>query len=169
MRVRSMPRIDLFDTHVSHHIVWPQDIDMFVELNNGRTLTMYDLGRVPLALRIGLIDVLKREKWTLTVAGASVRWRRRVRPFEKIEMRTRAITFDDKFAYLEQSMWKKNGECANHGMLRTAVTDKNGIVTVDRLLAAFGENVMAPPMPDWVRAWANADALRPWPPMQDGV
>jgi len=36
-------------THVSHHRCWPWDIDLWRELNNGRTLTLYDLARIPLA------------------------------------------------------------------------------------------------------------------------
>ena len=34
-------------THVSAHRIWPWDLDPFGELNNGRTLTMFDLGRCP--------------------------------------------------------------------------------------------------------------------------
>ena len=41
---RTQPPLGLLDTHVSHHICWPWDVDMFLELNNGRTLTLYDLG-----------------------------------------------------------------------------------------------------------------------------
>ena len=40
--------LGLFDMHVSRHICWPWDLDMWMELNNGRTLTLYDLGRVPM-------------------------------------------------------------------------------------------------------------------------
>ena len=78
-------------THVSHHYCLPWDIDLWRELNNGRTLTLYDLGRIPLAGRVGLIKVLRRERWGLTMAGASVRYRRRIRVFDRIEMRSRLV------------------------------------------------------------------------------
>ena len=45
-------------THVSHHLCLPWDIDPWRELNNGRTLTLFDLGRIPLARRTGLIAAL---------------------------------------------------------------------------------------------------------------
>ena len=35
--------------HESNHICLPQDIELWRELNNGRTLTLYDMGRLPLA------------------------------------------------------------------------------------------------------------------------
>ncbi|WP_425039947.1 acyl-CoA thioesterase [Primorskyibacter sp. S187A] len=166
IKARSQPPLDVWDTHVSHHICWPWDIDLWMELNNGRTLTIYDLGRIPLAHRTGLIGLLKKERWSLTMAGASVRWRRRVRPFEKVEMRSRALGFDHRFFYLEQSMWNTSGECANHALYRSAVTDRNGIVSPDRIVEAFGAQIVSPALPDWVVAWTDADAKRPWPPMQ---
>jgi hypothetical protein len=87
--------------------------------------------------------------------------------FDRIEMRSRLLSWDKRFLYLEQTMWKSNGECANHAVYRSAVTDQNGIVTTDRVTAALGVSQTPLPMPDWVAAWIAAEDLRPWPPMQD--
>lgn len=167
IKYRNAAPLPLTGIHVSAHRCWPSDIDLWMELNNGRTLTLFDLGRIPLARRIGLIDVLRRERWSMTMAGATVRYRRRIRTFEKIEMRSRAVFWDERFVYLEQSMWKQNGECANHALYRAAVTDKTGIVSPDRVMAAMGRNDPAPEAPEWVAAWIAAEATRPWPPMQE--
>lgn len=161
------PALGLTELHVSHHIVWPWDLDTFLELNNGRTLTLYDLGRIGMGVRAGLIKTLKVEKWGLTVAGSSVRYRHRLHALQRIETRSRVVCWDDRFIYIEQSMWKKNGTCASHVLLRTAVTDKNGIVSTDRVLATLGQTATSPETPDWVAAWIKAEAMRPWPPMQD--
>ena len=163
-KYRKAPRLTIFDTHVSHHMCLPWDIDIWMELNNGRTLTLYDLGRIPMAYRVGLVDVLKRKRWGLTMAGASVRYRRRVRTFQTVEMHSRGAYWDDKFFYIEQSMWTR-GICANHILVRTATTDKNGIVTTDRVLDAMGvPDLESPPLPNWVSGWIEADTHRPWPP-----
>lgn len=166
-QTRNLPPMGIEDTHVSHHRCWPWDIDMWMELNNGRTLTLLDLGRIPLAKRTGLIDVLKSQRWGLTMAGVSVRYRRRIRTFEAFTMRSRAICWDDKFMYLEQCMVKANGEVANHALYRAAVTDKSGIVVPARVLEILDNDRVSPPMPEWVANWIQADASRPWPPMQD--
>lgn len=166
-RAKTLPKMAVDATHVSHHRCWPQDIDMWMELNNGRTLTIYDLGRIPMAVRMGLMDALKRERWGLTVAGSVVRYRRRILPFEKFEMRSRGLCWDDKFFYVEQSIWKQNGECANHAVYRTAVTSKTGIVNPARVMQAMGHVGPSPEIPEWVQVWLKAETLRPWPPMQD--
>lgn len=155
--------IEMTGTHISHHICWPWDIDIFMELNNGRTLTLYDLGRFLLSGRVGMNKVLREQRWGLAVAGGSVRYRRRIRPFQRIEMLTRALGWDDKFVYIEQSMWV--GEtCCNHILLRTAVTDRSGIVAPVRLAEALGADPTSPELPEWARGWIEADLARPWPP-----
>ncbi len=161
-----MPRFEqLTDTHVSHHICWPHDLDFWLELNNGRALSIYDIGRTAMAQRAGLIKVLKRKRWGMTMAGSNTRFRRRIHGFERFEMRSRGICWDDKFFYLEQSMWKRNGECASHVLFRAAVTDKNGLIPPQKVMIEIGPDVPSPPMPDWVAEWCKAESDRPWPPM----
>jgi hypothetical protein len=148
--------------HVSRHTCWPWDVDPWLELNNGRTLTLYDLGRVPLAARCGLVRVLRANRWGLTVAGSSVRYRRRVRAFQRFELRSAFIGRDARFLYVHQAMFRA-GEALSAGLFRGAVTDRGGIVATDRIVAALG-NPSLPALPAWARAWAAAEAERPWPP-----
>lgn len=163
LKFRKSPRLPILGTHVSQHLCWPWDLDPWIELNNGRTLTLYDLGRIPMAQRTGIVDLLKREGWGFTVAGNTVRYRRRVRAFDRITMYSRNIGWDQRFLYMEQSMWVR-GECSSHMLLRCAITSKEGIVPPAKVMVAAGLPVESPPLPDWVHGWIEGDALRPWPP-----
>jgi acyl-CoA thioesterase FadM len=111
-RARRLPILGPFEPHVSHHRIRPRDLDPWMELNNGRTLTLYDLGRLPFFLRTGLIGALRREGWGMTVAGSSVRYRRRVVAFQRVTMVTRLIGWDARFLYRDQSMWRGR-ECTS--------------------------------------------------------
>ncbi len=155
------------DMHVSHHICMPWDIDMFLELNNGRVLSLYDLGRFQMAQRLGMIAAIRRMGWALSIAGVSVRYRRRITAFERFEVRSRFLCWDERFLYLEQSMWKRNGECASHVLYRAAAIEKGKAVPPAQVATALGHDEVSPPMPDWVAAWITAEAERPWPPMED--
>ena len=165
-KFRNAPALALTGTHVSRHMCLPWDLDIWMELNNGRTLTLYDLGRLPLAKRVGLLGAMKANGWGLTMAGACVRYRRRIRMFEVVEMHSRALCWDARFIYLEQSMWKRNGECANHIVYRAALTDASGIVAPQKVARAITGQGASPPMPGWIAAWATAEDQRPWPPMR---
>lgn len=160
---RFAPPLGIFDSHVSSHICWPWDLDLWWELNNGRTLTLYDLGRLPLARRTGLDRVLAAKRWGLAVAGSSTRYRRRVTVFQRLTMHTRCIGWDARFIYMEQSLWRA-GECTSHVLIRSAITSANGIVPPSEMAVASGAAPDSPPLPAWVIAWTDADATRPWPP-----
>lgn len=161
---RKAPPIGPFTPHVSTHRCWPWDLDPWLELNNGRTLTIYDLGRLPMALRAGLIAVMRSQGWNITVAGNSTRYRRRIRVFQRVTMVTRMLGWDHRFFYVDQSLWHR-GNCCNQMLLRGAVTSDAGLVAPERLARAMGQPVRSPPLPDWVLAWIQADARRPWPPV----
>ncbi len=160
---RNAPELPVLGTHVSDHRCWPQDIDVFVEMNNGRILTVLDLGRTILAKRVGLLRTLKENSWGMTMAGVSVRYRRRIKPFVKFKMHSRCIGWDDRFFYLDQSIWIGE-ECAVQALYRSAITDKNGIVKPDRVFAAAGYDDARPVLPDWVQNWVDAETTRVWPP-----
>ncbi|WP_376876453.1 acyl-CoA thioesterase [Albirhodobacter sp. R86504] len=163
IRASRMPKIGLLETHVSHHICWPWDIDPWMELNNGRTLTLYDLGRIELSIRTGLIGVLRKNRWGIVVAGNTTRYRRRVTSFQSFEMRTRCIGWDHRFVYMEQGMYR-NGECSSHILVRGAVTSRNKMLEPQKVLAELDHTAPSPVLPQWVQGWIDTDATRPWPP-----
>lgn len=164
-----LPKLHWRGVHHSTHVCLPWDIDPWRELNNGRTLTLYDLARIPFAQRTGMTTMLRREGWGMAVAGASVRYRQRVRMFATLRVRSRLLGWDARFLYLEQSMWLKTGACASHALFRSAVTDRNGIVTTDRVMQALDIDEASPALPRWAQAWVDAEAQRDWPPMQDAA
>ncbi|WP_135447507.1 MULTISPECIES: acyl-CoA thioesterase [Tabrizicola] len=166
-RARRQAPLGIFDTHEDSLICWPWDLDPWVELNNGRTLTLYDLGRLPLGVRTGLHRILREMRWGMTVAGASVRYRRRVTMFMRLTMRSRCLGWDERFIYMDQSMWKGE-ECTSQVLIRSAIVSKAGIVPPRELALAMGLPPESPPLPDWVTAWCAAEATRPWPPGRVG-
>lgn len=163
LKFRKAPPLGIFDTHVSTHICWPWDIDPWMELNNGRTLTLFDLGRVPLAIRSGLARVVRQQGWGMAIAGNTTRYRKRVTAFQKVTIRSRCVGWDARFIYLEQSMWQGE-DCTSQMLARSAFTSRQGLVPPARVLEAMGLPQESPELPTWVQAWIAADATRPWPP-----
>lgn len=160
---RKMSPMGLYDTHVSHHRAWPWDTDMFGELNNGRILTLFELGRWQSTVRVGMIAPFLKGKMGFAVAGVSVRYRRRIPLFQRYRMQTRIIGYDDRFIYVDQTMWQ--GEtCANQLLLRAAIREKSKTVPPVEFLKRMGYPTDQPDLPPWVNAWIEADNTRPWPP-----
>ena len=123
VRGRSAPEMSLFDTHVSHHRAWPWDIDMYMELNHGRTLTLFELGRWQMAARMRLLSALRKHGIAFAVAGVSVRYTKRIPVMARFRMVTRFVGWDDRFFYIDQSMWLGEN-CANQVLLRAALRSR---------------------------------------------
>lgn len=162
-KARRQPPLGPFDAHVDTVTCLPWDLDPWVELNNGRTLTLYDLGRLPLSRRTGFERLLREKRWGLTVAGSSVRYRRRVTLFMRLTMHTRCLGWDDRFLYMDQSLWRGE-DCTSQVLIRSAIVSQAGIVPPRELALAWGLAPESPPLPAWVQAWTKAEATRPWPP-----
>lgn len=140
------------------------DIDNFFEMNNGRILTLFDLGRNDFAIRTGLGKKLVQNRWGLVVAGSTIQYRKRVRLFDKVLMKTRVCAIDDKWFYMEQTMWV-GGKCTCHALLRTAVTNfmTGKPIPTAQVLSSLGYDGVRLPPDEWVQAWIEADKQRPFP------
>jgi acyl-CoA thioesterase FadM len=140
--------------------VFFSDMDFYPELNNGRYLTLMDLGRIELALRTGLWRTVRQKKWGLVVAGASIRYRHKLKAFRRFTLHTRIVAADRRWFYFHQFTSRK-GKIYSSALVRTGITSRLGVVPVRKVLEALGVPDWDPGMPDWVEAWINAEKLSP--------
>ena len=162
-RARRMKRIGPGEVHTVETRCWPWDIDPFMELNNGRSLTLMDIGRISMFRRLELFHHLKARGMWITMAGSRVQYRRRVLPFAKMEIRSRLIGRDAKFFYVEHLTFTK-GAPAHHALYRVAAVGPQGLVPTDAAVEGLGDPRFDGPLPDWVAGWAQAEGAIPWPP-----
>lgn len=140
------------------------DIDNFFEMNNGRIFTLFDLGRNDFAIRAGLAKQLIKNRWGLVVAGSSIQYRKRVRLMDKVTIKTRVVAIDERWIYIDQSMWV-NGQATCSALLRTGVTNimTGKVMPTAKVLDTLGYNGLTMPPDAWVQAWIDADKQRPFP------
>jgi acyl-CoA thioesterase FadM len=163
LRVKFAGPMDVAETHTTSVRVFPNDIDIFMELNNGRTLTLFDIARLSFGVQVGLWHALKVNKWGLTVAGSSVRYRRRIRMFQKVRITSKAVGRDARFIYIVQTMYRGK-EATSNVLYRSALTDENGIVPTQKFADFMGQSDWNPKLPEWVENWIKAEDTRDWPP-----
>ncbi len=90
-------QLDLADTSEIEIRCSLTDIDNFLEMNNGRVLTLFDLGRTDFAIRTGLGKQLLHKRWGLVVAGSTVQYRKRIRAFDKVTIKTHVAAIDERW------------------------------------------------------------------------
>ena len=100
-RMRSVVRRGLFEESRVAFRVWPNDCDLNLHMNNGRYLTFMDLGRTHLMGQAGMLKEMLRRRWLPVLAAAEITFIRSLAPFERFELVTRLVTWDEKYVYLE--------------------------------------------------------------------
>ena len=160
---KKVPNLDsIWDsTHQEMH-VWPGDIDIFMEVNNGRYLTLMDFGRFEYFRRLSWMDKQNKGKWRWrgAVAGTSIRYRKRLHLFQKFTLSTKLVALDERWWYLGQTV-ERLGDIHASALVRFAVIDKHGLVPTTKIEDIL-EQDLDRKMPDWVKHWDDSDQMRPW-------
>lgn len=139
--------------------VWPNDLDINFHMNNGRYLTLMDLGRVHLLAQIGLLGAVVRLGWQPMLVAAEITYVRAIAPFQRFTLVTRLLTWDDKYFYIEQRFERRGTVCAV-AIVKGLLVAKGRKVSTADLLKILGLDVQAPPMPDMLKHWNDLSVLK---------
>ena len=139
----------------------PTDIDLLRHMNNGRYLSLFDLGRWDLLVRTGLWDVMKTRAWYAVVSSETVTFRKSLNLWQRFDLESRLIGHDDKAIYLEHRA-VVDGEMYARAIIRARMMKRSGgALPHAELLAALGRPEGIPEVEEWVHDWAAASALPP--------
>lgn len=158
LRAKSGKKISIEGVSVIKMRVWPNDIDIYAEMNNGKYLTILDLGRIDLAVRTGIWIAAKKNRWALVAGGANVRFRRKLVPWQRFKIKTALISRDEKWFYFHQQVFKEDQVCLT-ALIRAGLMNKDGLIPTFDVLKAIGSESWAPDLPVWVLEWIKADKL----------
>ncbi|MBI3132768.1 MAG: thioesterase family protein [Acidobacteria bacterium] len=137
LTVKFRSRLGILDDSMRRFIVWPNDLDLNLHMNNGRYLTVMDLGRFDLTFRTGLGRLLFQRRWRPVVGGVRITYRRSLDPFQRYELHTRLHAWDAKWVYLEQR-FIRNGQVHAEAMVKAIFLGPAGSVPSDVVGAALG-------------------------------
>jgi acyl-CoA thioesterase FadM len=147
-------RLGPLDTSRIRFLVWPNDIDTNFHLNNGRYLTLMDLGRWDLALRTGLVGLVLKNRWQPLAGGVAIRYRRPLPPFKSYEMTTRLLCWDQKWFYAEQC-FLQDGRAKARALVRLLFKGADGNVPPAEVGRALGYGGPNPNIPEEVLRWSE--------------
>lgn len=139
------------------------DLDTSLHMNNGRYLTLMDLGRLDLMVRSGLVQTALKKKWTPIASTIAIRFKREIRFFGKFRMDSRIIGWDDTQVLIEQTTFiesgRHRGQIASHALFKGGLYERHNkrFVPVDELMAAIGVDAPSPPLSVEAEAFLTAD------------
>ena len=147
--------------------VLPNDLDLNGHMNNGRYLTIMDIGRMDFVLRLRLAGYVIRNGYIPVLSSATMRYRLPLLPFQKYSLTTRILCWDDKWVFMEHRFiikgGKKDGAVAAIGLVKGSFFSKKtrGTIPTGDIMAAIGLDEKSPPIPTYLQKWQESEeALR---------
>ena len=161
LRAARLPTLDPHATCVTQWRVLPGDIDAFGHMNNGRYQSLMDIARVDFLLRCDLVRGVVRNRWVAPVGQAHIHYRRSLKPFERFELHTRIVHWDERWFYFQHDFYRARdpGRPVCTAYVTTLFMGREGVVGTDVVVPALAGRALAPPPlgPD-VRAIFRLDA-----------
>lgn len=154
--LKRRPKLGIWDTGVTRFRVLPNDLDALGHMNNGRYLTIMDLGRMDLMIRSGYWRRLREAGWYPVVAGQTITYRRSLNPFQKYELHTRMLGHDPHGSYVEQTFCIGEEVYAKAYVRARFLKKSGGKVSDEEIHEFMGEDVPeSSRIPEWVAAWGS--------------
>jgi hypothetical protein len=123
-------------------------LDVNLHVNNGRYLALADIGRIHWLALTGMLGVARRQKAFPVVGDAIAKFRRDLKVFQAVEIQTRLIGWDRKWAFIEHRFLRDHrviGVVAVRGMFRGS----DGPIDPGVLLAGLGHAAPSPELHEW--------------------
>ncbi|OIH99048.1 MULTISPECIES: acyl-CoA thioesterase [Curtobacterium] len=158
-RVGGRRRASLWDEVRTPFRVVPTDLDPLRHVNNGKYLSMLDLGRLDLMLRSGYWAALSEHGWYPVVSAQTITYKRSLTLGQRFELRTHVLGVDDRAVYLEQTFVRQGAVMARAVVQARFLRRSGGTVPTADLLEAAGGADRDLTVPDWVHDWASATRI----------
>lgn len=159
LRLFTAPKVGIWDTVRTPFRVVPTDLDLLLHMNNGKYLTLMDLGRMDLMLRSRMWGEMTKRGWYPVVAGQTITYRRSLNPFQRFDLLTKVLGVDDRWIYMDQTFVV--GETVHaHAVVRARFLKKGGgsveHTEIEEVIGAFPGHLE---LPEWLRAWTAATKI----------
>lgn len=124
----------------------PADLDLNIHMNNGRYLSIMDLGRFDLMLQSGTFLPLLKQGFYPVVASQVIQFHKSLEPFETFDLVTRIDSFDGKDFFMAQD-FMRGDEIVAQGFIRSRFKKRGQRGSVDAavLFAALHRDVPTAP------------------------
>lgn len=104
----SKPQDDVFAPCSTTFFSNPLDIDLNLHMNNGRYLTLMDLGRMDLLMRTNMFWPLFGKGYFPVVVSESIYFRRSLKMWQKFQIITKIESIDEKDFFIIQHFVRNN-------------------------------------------------------------
>lgn len=137
--------------------VWPNDIDAFGHMNNGRYLQIMDVSRMRWLVRTGTVGAIRRRRWAVALGGNLTRYRHPLRLWRRYSVSTRLVCWDRRWFFLEHAFHDDQGRQVAIGISRAAFRGEGRWVPTAEVMNEVEAGIHSPPVPRHLKHWMRAE------------
>lgn len=127
--------------------VLPWDLDLFGHLTNSRYSLLMDFARVHYLRRAGLLRPALMQRWMIPVSTVNLDFHRPLRPFDKFEIHTQLLSWDDRWIFMRQTFQTPQSPARTlaTGYVKTTIRCPSGLVAPPDVVEVVCGRAVAPP------------------------
>jgi acyl-CoA thioesterase FadM len=132
--------------------VYPFDCDINFHLTSARYVGFADLGRIHLMGQMGVFQSFFKRRWFPFASGIEITYIRPIKPFQKLKVRSKVTSWDEKYIYVEHCFEADNKVMAIAIVRGVFVKDRN-IVPMNDIVSLGGADPFSPPPSKTMDQW----------------
>lgn len=138
--------------------VLPTDLDILMHVNNGVYFSFMDFGRWDMIFRNGVYDAAMKRGWYSVVAGETIKFKKSLELWDKFELHTEIVGYDDKYFFIQQKFMMKEALMASGLVKVRFLKRKGGTVSPQEVMDIFKDDELQNRVEGLSGDWFNLES-----------
>ena len=157
IRARFRKKINADEEISLNFRVWITDVDLSI-MNNTAMLAITELGRWDLIVRTGFLKYARTNRLYLPLASISAQFRRPLKRFQKFQLRTKVIYWDDKWIYISHRIVRKEKTIAV-ALAKTTLKKGKERIPFERVISDLNWEMKPKRRPEMIDGFEKGEIL----------
>jgi acyl-CoA thioesterase FadM len=152
-KIQNIKPLEISHTEIR---VWPMDCDFNLHLTNSRYPAILDLARTQYLIQINALEKFVGGGWKSVLSSQSISFIKEIKPFAKVDITTRVLSWDRKYCYIEHQFLVGDKLHAK-ALARVAFIKSRRVRAFDKLLVELNDDftMQSPVVSEQVSAWLS--------------
>jgi acyl-CoA thioesterase FadM len=137
--------------------VWITDVDLAI-MNNTAMLAITELGRWDLTVRTGFLKYARKHRLYLPLASICAQFVRPLKRFQKFQLKTQLIYWDEKWIYISHRV-ECEGKTVAVALAKCAVKKRKELIPFERIIRALDWQMKPKNRPEMIDRFERGESL----------
>jgi len=137
--------------------VWITDVDLSI-MNNAAVLTITEMGRIDLIIRTGFLKHAWKNRLYFPLASISAQFRRPLKRFQKFQLKTQLIYWDEKWIYISHRV-ERDGKTIAVALAKCTVKKRTEVIPFRKIIDELNWQMKNKKRPEMIDRFERGESL----------